>query len=124
MTRVVLCKLAEVATGRLTQATLGRAAIVLTRLPDGRIRAFAGRCPHQGGPLAAGCVTGVTTADRPNELQLTRLGEVIRCPWHGFEWDMVTGQPLVAEPADRRLRLRFLDVAIDGCEVVVSRADL
>lgn len=50
------------------------------------------RCPHQGGDLCAGLVTAVVTADRPGEYRMTREGEIIRCPWHGWEFDIRTGQ--------------------------------
>jgi nitrite reductase/ring-hydroxylating ferredoxin subunit len=28
----------------------------------------------------------------PGEIQYTRLGEILRCPWHGWEFDIRTGQ--------------------------------
>src|SRR5437762_1898734 len=34
-------------------------------------------CPHRGGPLAAGTLTG----------------SVVGCPWHGWTFDVTTGQP-------------------------------
>jgi nitrite reductase/ring-hydroxylating ferredoxin subunit len=43
----------------------------------GEIRAFANRCPHQGGPLSKG-----------------RLEDgVMICPWHLWRFDAVTGRP-------------------------------
>jgi nitrite reductase/ring-hydroxylating ferredoxin subunit len=115
-----VCKLAEIETGRLKAVSIGRARIVLCRLPSGEVRAFSSRCPHQGANLAAGCIVGAPTADRPNVITVERLSEVVRCPWHGFEWDLVTGLPLVPEPARWPLRLRFYEVAIDGDNVVVK----
>lgn len=50
------------------------------------------RCPHQGGDLCAGLVTAVVTADQPGEYRMSRHGEIIRCPWHGWEFDIRTGQ--------------------------------
>ena len=32
------------------------------------------------------------TADRPGEYRLERHGEMLRCPWHGWEFDIKTGQ--------------------------------
>jgi nitrite reductase/ring-hydroxylating ferredoxin subunit len=32
---------------------------------------------------------------------------VLRCPWHGFEFDLVSGAPLVESPAAMPMRLRF-----------------
>lgn len=44
---------------------------------DGEIFAINAVCPHRGGPLAAGTLTG----------------SVVRCPWHGWTFDVKTGQP-------------------------------
>ena len=43
---------------------------------DGIISAIDGICPHQGGPLAEGPVAGTT----------------VTCPWHGWQFDVTTGQ--------------------------------
>ena len=37
-------------------------------------------------------VLGCFTAKRPGEYRLERLGEMLRCPWHGWEFDIKTGQ--------------------------------
>jgi nitrite reductase (NADH) small subunit len=43
---------------------------------DGAIFALDGVCPHQGGPLGKGCLTGT----------------IVTCPWHGWQFDVRTGQ--------------------------------
>lgn len=106
-----LCAAESVRTGALTPVTVGRARALLTRLADGELRAVAARCPHQGADLGFGCLTGVVEPDGCGALRLARDGEVLRCPWHGFEFDLRSGEPLVAPPAGRRMRLRFLPVA-------------
>jgi 3-phenylpropionate/trans-cinnamate dioxygenase ferredoxin subunit len=50
------------------------------------------RCPHQGGSLVHGILTGLLESDGPGEYRYTRLGEILRCPWHGWEFDVRTGQ--------------------------------
>ncbi len=50
------------------------------------------RCPHQGGGLCEGLLTSAVTADAPGEYRMSRHGEIIRCPWHGWEFDIRTGQ--------------------------------
>jgi 3-phenylpropionate/trans-cinnamate dioxygenase ferredoxin subunit len=50
------------------------------------------RCPHQGGSLSAGVTTGLLLAPQPGQYQYIRKGEFIRCPWHGWEFDIKTGQ--------------------------------
>ncbi|HKB27303.1 MAG TPA: Rieske 2Fe-2S domain-containing protein [Methylomirabilota bacterium] len=44
---------------------------------DGEISAINAVCPHRGGPLAEGTLTG----------------SVVSCPWHGWSFDVRTGRP-------------------------------
>ena len=59
---------------------------------DGVFFALRNRCPHQGGPLCAGTLGGLISAPRPGCTGTRRGGEILRCPWHGWEFDIRTGQ--------------------------------
>jgi nitrite reductase (NADH) small subunit len=115
--RHTVCRAAELESGHLKRAVLERATIFLERLPDGTVKAFSTRCPHQGADLSHGCTTGVASGSDPHSVHLVREGEILRCPWHGFEFDMVSGCALV-QPS--RLRLREYPVVIDGGDVIVE----
>lgn len=54
--------------------------------------AIGNRCPHQGGPLCLGRVTGTMLPSRPNEYVYGEEGLVVRCPWHGYEFHLRTGE--------------------------------
>ena len=43
---------------------------------EGKIYALDGVCPHQGGPLGKGKLTGC----------------LVTCPWHGWQFDVRSGQ--------------------------------
>ncbi len=58
----------------------------------GAFYALANRCPHAGGSLCEGFVTGIAVASGPNDYRMERKGEFLRCPWHGWEFDIKTGQ--------------------------------
>jgi nitrite reductase/ring-hydroxylating ferredoxin subunit len=119
MAETDLCAAEELVPGVLRHATAGRREIVLTRLPNGELRAFAARCPHHGAPLAAGCV-GAEVAAEAGGPCLRRPGEVLRCPWHGFEFDLVSGAPLVEAPPGLPMRLHFYKVAERAGRVVLT----
>jgi 3-phenylpropionate/trans-cinnamate dioxygenase ferredoxin subunit len=74
--------------GRLLARVGGREIGVL-RLPDGTLAAVRNRCPHSGAPLCRG-----TPHQRLTGTPGTYAGSgrtVLRCPWHGWEFDVVTG---------------------------------
>jgi nitrite reductase (NADH) small subunit len=53
--------------------------------------ALGNRCPHQGGPICAGRVTGTMIASDPGEYVYREEEVVVRCPWHGYEFSLRTG---------------------------------
>jgi nitrite reductase/ring-hydroxylating ferredoxin subunit len=87
--------------GRKIVEVAGRSIAVFNL--DGEFFALRNRCPHQGGPLCEGLRLSALTADVPGEYRHARPGELIRCPWHGWEFDIRTGQSWF-DPARRRVR--------------------
>jgi len=119
MARHTICDATALEEGKITQAEVGRRKILLSRLPSGEIRAFSGKCPHQGADLAFGCISGTTKGERPNEITYEEAGEFLRCPWHGFEFSLLTGEPAVHANPGSPMKLRFYDVEVDNGKVVV-----
>lgn len=76
----------------------------------GSFYALRNACPHQSGPLCRGSLIGLLRASDPNHLELSREGEIIRCPWHGWEFDVTNGRS-VFNP--HKLRVRSYDVTIE-----------
>ena len=78
---------------------------------DGSLHGVRNRCPHHGGPLCLGTVRErVTGSPGRYELEGRR---VLRCPWHGWEFDLETGVCL-DEPS---LRAAVYDVRVEGGRV-------
>ncbi|HEY5552920.1 MAG TPA: Rieske (2Fe-2S) protein [Opitutaceae bacterium] len=82
----------------------------------GEFFALLNRCPHAGASLCRGTVIGLAESDEPGEYRLTRPGEFLRCPWHGWEFDIRTGQSWF-DP--QRVRTRAYKATIEpGAELV------
>jgi nitrite reductase/ring-hydroxylating ferredoxin subunit len=59
---------------------------------DGTFYAVRNVCPHQGAPLCLGRLGGTMLPSAPGEFEYGLVGRVLRCPWHGWEYDIATGQ--------------------------------
>jgi 3-phenylpropionate/trans-cinnamate dioxygenase ferredoxin subunit len=115
MGKHVVAAVAELPPGSRKLVTVRGRPIAVFNL-GGEFYGLMNRCPHQGGSLCAGDLTGLVTADRPGEYRMSRHGEIIRCPWHGWEFDIRTGQSW-CEP--ERIRTRQYPVAVaPGTELV------
>jgi nitrite reductase/ring-hydroxylating ferredoxin subunit len=66
-------------------------AIVIYNL-GGEFFALNNRCPHRGGSLCDGIQTGLVQSSEPGRYSYSRPGEMVRCPWHGWEFDIRTGR--------------------------------
>lgn len=65
----------------------------------GQFFALDGICPHQGGPLGKGKLTGC----------------IVTCPWHGWQFDVVTGQHQTSQSL---IHPQF-DLKLDGDNILV-----
>ena len=77
---------------------------------NGVYYALRNRCPHQGAPLCQGSLKGTTLPSQPGEYVWSREGEILRCPWHGWEFDVRTGRSL-CNP--QKMRVRTYDVTLE-----------
>jgi nitrite reductase/ring-hydroxylating ferredoxin subunit len=85
---------------------------------DGRFFALKNVCPHQGAPLSEGVLVAELTACRPGEYAFDAEHPHVRCPWHGWEYDLATGQSTY-DPAHDRVRAYAVSVE-DGSEVLAG----
>jgi 3-phenylpropionate/trans-cinnamate dioxygenase ferredoxin subunit len=91
MSRRVLARASEVAPGTCKIVTaMGREVGIFN--VGGEYYALSNRCPHMGAELCKGWIVGLAEPGEPGEYKLVRQGEFIRCPWHGWEFDIKTGQ--------------------------------
>ena len=71
-------------------------------------------CPHRAAPVCRGEVCGTMLPSAPGELEYGLEGWVLRCPWHGWEFDIRTGESVAG--VDPR-RLKTFVVGVRGEDV-------
>ncbi|MBM3609865.1 MAG: Rieske (2Fe-2S) protein [Alphaproteobacteria bacterium] len=100
--RHIAAKVSEIPPGERKLVSAGGRDIALFNI-NGEFFAIADKCPHESGSLCRGKLTGLPEANEPGKYRLSRPGEFIRCPWHGWEFDLRTGRSL-CDPQNIRAR--------------------
>lgn len=87
MSRQVLAPTRDIPPGSRKLFTVKGKLIAIFNL-DGDFFGMLERCPHQNSSLCEGAVTGLLRSSKLGEYTDARKGEIIRCPWHGWEFDI------------------------------------
>lgn len=111
----VVAAVDEIKPGARKLARVGNRDIVVFNV-DGEFFAISDRCPHKGASLCKGHATGLVESSGPGAYTYSRQGEIIRCPWHGWEFDMRTGKSW-CDPAKMRTRSYSVEVT-SGAKLV------
>jgi 3-phenylpropionate/trans-cinnamate dioxygenase ferredoxin subunit len=104
----VVATVDQIPPGKRKLVEVAGRAIVIYNLA-GAFFALANRCPHRGGSLFDGIQTGLVESSEPGRYNYSRPGEMVKCPWHGWEFDIRTGRSW-CDPS--RLRIRQYPVSV------------
>src|SRR4030095_5952095 len=116
MARHIIARTAEIPPGGNKVVEINGRDIVVFHV-NGEYFALLNRCPHAGAPLEkAACVARLTSPE-PGVYQRSRVGELLRCAWHGWGFDMRHGQSYF-DP--KRCKIRSEPVAIESGEVLAE----
>jgi nitrite reductase/ring-hydroxylating ferredoxin subunit len=117
MTRVIVGSVDSVPPGTRQRVEVAGRAIVIFHV-DGTFRALRDVCPHQGAELSGGTVVRAMSAEQPGCYELDETRILVRCPWHGWEYDLATGQswcdPVRAETIPIAVEEDYLVVDLDA----------
>ncbi len=116
MSKHVVATVEEIPPGQRKLVTIKGRQIAVFNL-GGEFFGLFNRCPHQGGPMCEGIVTGLIQSDEPGTYGFSREGEILRCPWHGWEFDIRTGKSFV-DPS--KLTVRNYPMEVAGGQQVVE----
>jgi len=85
--------------GSVTEVAIGDDTYAVCNV-DGKLHCIAGTCPHAGGPLGQGALSG----------------NFLVCPWHGWEFDCTTGK----NDFDEDVQVETFRVIVEGKEIVID----
>lgn len=105
-----VCKADELPPGQRKIVEVGNRSIGVFNI-DGELYAIRNACPHQLAPLCLGRLSGTTLPSAVGEFRYGMEGRIIRCPWHGWEFDVTTGRS-VFNP--HKVRVKAYEVTVEG----------
>lgn len=110
---VVVGSVEDLPPGSVTIVPRGKFGIGVYNV-GGTFYALTNYCLHRGAPLCRGQVTGMVVAgDEPYASRMVRTGEFLRCPWHGWEFEIATGRAVAyPERAIRTYPVRVEDGSV------------
>ena len=114
-TSVVVCALDELKPGQRREVQLGGADGVTVFNVGGQLYALRNLCPHKGGPLCRGRLRPHVASPGVGQWVFERENEIIKCPYHNWEFDITTGRALY----DSRLRVKTYRVEVVHEQVVL-----
>lgn len=110
-----VAKVSDVQPGQCLLVEVKRYSIGLYNV-NGDYKAVLNICPHELAPVCRGRLSGTTLPSEPGEYRWGKEGEILACPWHGWEYDLQTGKML----ADERVRLRMYPVEVRDGTVYIT----
>ena len=92
----------ELPEGRVKTVVVGHKSLAVSHY-KGEYGALDNRCPHQGGPLGEGSIEN----------------GYLRCPWHGWDYCPLTGQPPGDMDVEDALQSFATEIREDGVYVAL-----
>jgi nitrite reductase/ring-hydroxylating ferredoxin subunit len=115
-----VCSVTELPVGGRKIVQVGHRSIGVFNV-HGKFHALRNSCPHQFAPLCLGKITGTTAPSRVGEYIWEKDGEILRCPWHGWEFEIATGRSIFNP---HKVRVKTYDVTVEAPDGSKSKQTL
>lgn len=119
MPKQTVCKASELRPGERKIVEVGGRSIGVFNV-HGQFYAIRNLCPHEGAPLCRGIVTGTTLPSQPGEYIWAKDGEILRCPWHGWEFDITSGRSIFNP---HKMRVKKYTVTVEPIPNALSEGE-
>ena len=118
-TRHCVGAIAEFEPGRIRIVEIGGRSIGVVNAGE-EFFAVLNICPHELAPVCEGALAGTVVPCEPGRPVYSLENRILRCPWHGYEYDLGNGGR--AAFTDFRGRLRLFPVTLEDGQVYVEIA--
>jgi 3-phenylpropionate/trans-cinnamate dioxygenase ferredoxin subunit len=119
MAKYVVAKVQDVGEGERIVVEINGRSVGIFHV-DGEWYGLLNRCPHRGGPMCEGLVVSYLESERPGEVRHDPGRKLLECPWHGWEFDLKTGQSYL-DPI--RTRIRPYPVTVQSGEILAHELE-
>jgi nitrite reductase/ring-hydroxylating ferredoxin subunit len=113
--KTYICRDDELKAGKPVIAKIRSFSVGVFRVGES-VHALLNVCPHRGAPLCEGPQCGTTAPVDDFNFVYHRENEIVRCAWHGWEFDIKTGAALV----NPTIRARTFPVTIEAGNIYVT----
>ncbi|CAG7622208.1 Naphthalene 1,2-dioxygenase/salicylate 5-hydroxylase systems, ferredoxin component [Paenibacillus solanacearum] len=115
----IVAQVSEIPPGTVKLVEAGGRSIGVYNL-HGKFYALRNVCPHQGAELCKGLTKPLVASSGPGNFEYEREGEIVRCPWHQWEFDIKTGF-MIVDPA---MRTKSYEVTVETFGVSVEEGNV
>ncbi|MDG4850174.1 Rieske (2Fe-2S) protein [Peribacillus frigoritolerans] len=112
---VTVCSSEDLKPGQRQLVKVDGSEIAIFNL-NGQLHAVRNKCPHQGVSMVYGSIDGTMLPSDPHTYQYGKHNEILRCPLHGWGFDIKTGESLFDA---QNCKLKTYDVRQEGDIIVL-----
>lgn len=114
MNRYYAAKITDVPEGGRKIVEIEGVEIGLFQVQE-KFYAWRNLCPHMHAPVCKGRICGTRMPSMVYEYEYGMENHILRCPWHGWEFDLTTGKHLI----DSGVKLKGFPVEVDGEDLYI-----
>lgn len=107
----------DFASGTITLVSAGGRSIGIVNAGEA-FYAVLNVCPHELAPVCRGTLSGTMLPSEQGEVEYGLRNRILRCPWHGYEYDLAAGGRAVF--SSFKARLRMFPVTVEDGQVLVE----
>lgn len=96
---------------------IGNIEVGVIKIKDNQFRIIKNSCPHKMGPICKGTISGTSIPSDPGEFKYDFEGQILRRPWHRYEYNLLTGEIMFN---DLKLRLKLYEHKIENNVIYVK----